>query len=253
VTIRETGEVTVVADGAVLGWFLAGEWVSDSDRVQLGGDEVYQIFDLEGAAGERQAGEIVRYCGDLGEEFDDQGVQFEPEVSGIAVWAPWTVEAGKLELASPTPEIIAAGEAVLADHGLGDTMPRFAQVFLTDLDHDGVEEVLAVLERNPGEFPAPGDHGLVILIEGGEDDARVAVLIEDVVTADQLSESPDTFDNWFLTATAFRVTAVADVNGDGLDEVHVAYGAYESWGSILYEWQPSSREFSAVLDSGCGL
>lgn len=239
-TVAPRGAAVVLNDGWVLGWWENGHWHADPAYKGLVGGESYQVF----AISEPKSRAIGSAPGVACEFSVDHGlhVAFAEGGDGIAVFAPWSAVAGTIEEIEPEPAHTAAAVALLAERGVDDPDPTFDQLFRTDLDRDGMPEVLAVIGRNAGMLPPTiGDYSMSFVMSGN----RVSVVTESVVTQIGPGDPP------FYVAAQVFFDGVVDVNGDGVDEVAMSGGEWESWWAGLYEWDGGA--LNMVLVQGCGI
>jgi len=247
-TAAPLAPVAVLSNGVLLGWWADDGWQNDADSAPLAEGDEYRIFSISESEAQSVAGPPLTHC-----EFvmDGSGyaVPLEPLADGLGVSAHARASAGLAESIEPGPEHLSVAHAVLTERGADHEGPVFAQLIRTDLDRDGSAEVLGVLERGAGSFPSLGDYGVAVVMFEGMPGLAPIVLAEHVV-----NELPDDgIDDWFYTATVFRFDAVADVNGDGVDEVAMSSSGYEWWGTELYEWRDERDGFASVLATGCGV
>jgi FG-GAP repeat len=116
----------------------------------------------------------------------------------------------------------------------------------SDLDGDGAAEVVVVAERltDPNQPPAVGDYSVAFLrrsVGGG---------VETTVLDSSVAQAVDPPGFPFLSY--LRLSAVADLNGDGRTELLLGAREYESAWTRAYELEADGNVV-AVLDVGCGL
>lgn len=117
-----------------------------------------------------------------------------------------------------------AARDVLADLGVNEDDPNVVQAVRADLDDDGSDEVLVVVENITRLLgPPAGDYSIVFLRKVVDGAITTTVLEGRVTQADEQS------------VDQLRVDAVADVNGDGRMEIvtHILY--YEGAGQRVIE------------------
>lgn len=166
-------------------------------------------------------------------------------VSGIAVAGVADPRPRPVEVLDPAnPDYREAARAVVADMGVDDPDPTVGQVVRADVDGDGVAEVVVVAERlSDGGLPGEaGEYSVVFLrrVRGGA--------VQNVVLADSIAGTgPDQTQ----AVDAYRVGALADLNGDGRMEVVVHYRYYEGSGTTVFDLGDDGNVLP-VLQTGCG-
>lgn len=235
-------------DGTLLGWWSDNGWQSDPDFAVLDDGDEYRIFSLSEPEVQSVAGPPLVHCDTVVDAGTGYDVPLTPPALGLGVSAHAPIRAGAAEAVEPERVHVDAAHTVLEEREIDHEDPSFAQLIRADLDRDGNAEFLAVLERGAGSFPTLGDYGIVMIMFEGN--PKPLVLAEHVVS--ELSADGG-IDDWFYTATVFRFDAVADVNGDGVDEIALSSGGYEWWGTELYEWRDERDGFASVLANGCGV
>jgi len=119
---------------------------------------------------------------------------------------------------------------------------RPPQVLRTDLEGDGVNEVIVVAEEvTPGFLMEVGDYSILFLRKVVRGDVQTAVLEETVV----LSE-----DDQF--AGSHIVGTVADLNGDSKMEIVTNSAYFEGFGVNVWEYVNDDIGPSIALQTGCG-
>jgi hypothetical protein len=238
--------VIVSADG-VLGWWDGSRFVRWQDgEVPLSGGEEYVVVGLGGSSTATGSAPHPG-CGITQPEpllVDIPGLDasavLQPSpvaVTGVADPSPRATEA-----IGAGPYVAAAVEA-LAEAGIADPSPQLAQVLRTDLEGDGSEEVLIVVERlsDPEHlFAQPGDYSVLLLRQVVD-----GVVVTSHLSVSRAAESGDPY------IVVNRVAAVADLNGDGTMEVVTRHRYYEGASSAVSVVDPAGGA-SEVLAVGCG-
>ncbi len=235
----------IVSAAGLIGYFMDGHWVpSDLERPVEGG-EIYQVIDLEGLVGE-SVGDEITVCEPAGTplvELDPPLLVTSEEPSEIAVananWnlTPRPVGAG----ASPPADLIAEGVAFIEDRGLADPNPNVAQYLTFDLEGDGTDEELLILNRLPEGLIGNADAYSLVLMRK-QLDIEPATLI--------VAYSQGVADNPYVVS--YFVSAVADLNGDDKMELVVDSHYYEGNGTSIFEYRDDDLGLLEVLASGCG-
>jgi hypothetical protein len=132
---------------------------------------------------------------------------------------------------------------ILADRGLDVDRPVIKQLIRTDLDGDGVNEVLVVAEEvTPGFLLEPGDYSIVLMRKVIDGEVRTAVLDETIVLDE---DGPGEFGG------AHTIGTVADLNGDQRMEIVTNSAFFEGFGMSMWEYVDDVGPVLA-LQSGCG-
>jgi hypothetical protein len=167
---------------------------------------------------------------------------------GIAVSADGDVTPHDVELFDTPPAVYVSIVAeFLAARDVIDPEPDLLQVIRTDLEGDGVDEILIAAQRNTsGTFThANGDYSVLLLRKIVQGNVETAVI--DAYFAEDLVEPPP-----FPTFIWKRLSAVADLNGDGKMEIVFESGYYEGSSTILVEYANDDLGPINVLSAGCG-
>jgi hypothetical protein len=240
----------IVGRYGVLGWWDGRAWVSadDGGPVPAVGGEEYQLVRLDEA--------IVRAVGSAPEPgcespgggvfitADDEpdGPNQWPRARRIAIAGVDNPRPRPVEVLDPASDVYRqAVRDVLPGLGIEDPDPDVVQVVRADLDGDGVAEVLVVAERlaaGQGLVADPGDYSIVLLRRAGGDSAVVTtIVVQSIADAPHVEVS--------------RVSAVADLNGDGRMEVVLDGYDYEGTGTSAYELG-ADGQLRLVFGAGCG-
>jgi hypothetical protein len=240
-------EPVITTDFGALGWWTGSGWARAEEfgALPVVGGEDYQVASVVGS-GILIGGPQELVCEPLdilGVLFDEDGDQLGewPGPYGVAISAPWETQPHLFEAVTPDATHRSHARDLLASRGLVVANPVIKQVFRTDLEGDGVNEVLIVAEDiQGGYFPNEGDYSLAFLrkVVGGS--VETAILGESVMTDD--SSFP----------TAFSIGAVADLSGDGKMEIVVSAAYYEGLGVEVWEYLDDDIGPTPVLSVGCG-
>lgn len=166
--------------------------------------------------------------------------------SAIAVAGAWEIQPRPTQqVGMQIDEYRQIGATFADDLGVDGTLGKVVQVVRTDLDGDGMEEVLVAFEHAEESIRgAPGDYSLVYLrvphIDGSVDDSVIFSSFVD----------PDLPDDELPFINMARVLGVADLNGDGRMEVALHTWYYEGAGVTAYEYDGAG--LTQVMGNGCG-
>jgi hypothetical protein len=165
--------------------------------------------------------------------------------SGIGVVGDWQIQPRPAnQLGLLIDEYRQIGATFADDLGVDGTTGKVVQVVRSDLDGDGMEEVLVAFEHFESPFGAPGDFSIVYLrapqIAGPVIDT---VIFSSFVPAEIPEEQLPFID-------LARVLGVADLNGDGRMEVALRTWYHEGAGVTVFEFDGDGA--TAVMDNGCG-
>jgi len=238
----------IVTDFGALGWWNGTDWLdaeSEGSLPVLGGED-YQTIVVD-SVGMTTAGPQTIVCDPL----ELIGVQLaEPDLLGafpgpygVAISAPFELQPyfyDDGETDDGTYAGLASG--LLSSRGLDVEEPVIKQIVQTDLEGDGINEVLAVAEEvTPGFLLQPGDYSLLFMRKVIEGEVQTAVLEETVVLEE---------DDRFLGAHS--VGTVADLNGDGKMEIVSNAAFFEGFNVAVWEYVDDDLGMVLRLERGCG-
>ncbi len=165
----------------------------------------------------------------------------------LAVTADWDIQPRPVRAVGlDDPEYQQLGESlVTASDEIDPTRGDVVQVVRADLDGDGVEEVLFAFEHYTAPdtgFATPGDFSILVARYPKADGS-----VADDLVFEHLVQSPVEYP----ALDRARVTAIADVNGDGAMEVAIGVTQWENATVTLYEFRDGTLH--QVMSSGCGV
>ncbi len=217
----------------------------DASRAIVGG-EAYRFYDLQGHQGAGVGGPPQD-----GEEPCDWMVStnVQPLPGGdrnvVGVGGAWNAMPARLEIASTTQQVyIDAVADLLRANGIAKPDVVLTQVLRTDLNGDGVDEVLISSERSSGEWGitvSAGDYSVVMLRQ----------LIDGEVVTTVLDSAMHIQDDEFAIHYSLAVLGVLDLDGDGDMEIVTSSIYYEGAFYNVIDVGANGAEF--VLGCGCGL
>jgi hypothetical protein len=162
----------------------------------------------------------------------------------IGSGGPWGAYPRVVRSQSTTqPVYLDAVAAVLKENGIANPRVRITQLLRVDLDGDGMTEVVLTASSHvDGVLPSAeaGDYSLVLLRKVINGQVQTTILDGDFYT--------DAVD--FAAPNDFKVTAIADLNGDGNMDIAVHGEYYEGAWTSIYEVKGSTVK--EVLLEGCG-
>jgi hypothetical protein len=235
----------VAGSTCLLGWW-DGDWQSEGEPPVLGGEE-YQIVRLDEPVTTSIGTEPRPWC----EPLELENIEFEPVLPGewldldaIAVQTTGDVRPYSVEiLPNSIPAYIDATAELLAAYVPPDPVINLTQVIRTDLEGDGVDEVIVAASSMP-EDPldtVEGNYSIVYLRKLVDGDVQTAILGRFV------AEEPGPF-NW----VRYELSAVADLNGDGRMEIVIGGPVWEGSFLSAYEYMNDDLGPVEVLSCGCG-
>lgn len=227
--------------GQLFGATAGSRWLSGEEAVQyLGSGESYRLYSLTSFWGQQPGGPPEPPQ----ETCSNPTVRIEavPESRRdiTAVGADWdalprlpAVEDGR----QPAYRQAVAGR--LRAHGISEQEVNITEVLRIDLDGDGTEETLisASQRRGLGTSAKVGDYAMLLISKAIKDRVEIIPLEEEYYPAGCIME---------CAPAEYHVTAVLDVNGDGLMEIIVGFDYYEGKGKAIYTLeanQPHKRLF----------
>lgn len=236
----------VVSRFGVMGYWDGSSWidVAGPGDVPVESGAEYQVVLLDQPL-TTAAGGTVTFCEPAGSAL----MAFDPPLPGdsqgpgaVAIVAPWDVRPSGVEVGTqPTSEHQQAVIEVLESNGIDDADPPVTQFVLTDLEEDGIEEVVMVVKRVPDDlFGSANDYSLVILRKQIEGEWQTAILELHTGSAD----------NPYILSHS--IAALADLNGDGKMEIVIDAAYYEGAGTVAYEYVNDDLGPVVALAGGCG-
>lgn len=241
-------EPLVTVGFGALGWWDGSEWVDAEAEGELPvtGGEDYQTIRLD-EVGMTTGGPQTVVCeplGLVGVELADPGLLGEfPGPLGVAISAPWTLQPHLLEEIADDGSYAGFAADLLSSRGLDVASPVIKQLFRTDLEGDGVNEVLVVAEDVPANFlMEPGDYSIAFMRKVVQGEVQTAVIHETVA-----QDEEDTF------AGGHSFGGVADLNNDGKMELIAGSAFFEGFTVTIWEYVNDDLGPVPVLDIGCGV
>ena len=168
-----------------------------------------------------------------------------PYTYPIAISSNWDLTPHDVESLNLESEIYKGfASEVLADLEIIDPDPNLITLIRTDLEGDGIDEVIIGAERISGSLisPSPGDYSILFMrkIVGG--DVTQQLIAGDVYVGEMS----------YGMLSSYRLIAVADLNGDNRMEVTAQYGYYEGSSTHVLEYINDIEGLQEVLVVGCG-
>jgi hypothetical protein len=247
-TLPEPSEFALVAtsDG-IAGWWDGARWVQLEDG---GAAPAFdgKRFTIVGIGVDRT--EALAAPG-APSEFCHPGTAIEldgldpPEVGSfppIAVFGVADPLPRPVSLQEPSAEDVTAARDIVASRGIEDLDPTISQVVRADLEGDGTDETLLVVERFDDYYGDQGDYSIVALRKVVDGEMTTSVLHESIV------ELPGGFEPIGVS----RVSAVADLNGDGSLEVALFGRYYEGSATSVMSIDAAGHP-TPILHAECGL
>lgn len=238
----------------ILGWWDGSDWrsLADGEPPAAEGD-LYQVLLIGEETAQVLGGEVTGGCEFIeGSRAVDLGIEIDtwPQPTPIAVSSDADLVPHAVELLTPPPAVYTSIVSdLLATRGVIDPDPPLVQVIRTDLEGDGVDEVLIAAERNATGVLNPaavGDYSLLILRK------IVDVEVQTAIIASYIVEEP-VVEGSIIALDTLRFTAVADFNGDGKMEIAYTNQYYEGSSTHLVEYVNDDLGPVEVLAVGCGV
>lgn len=240
-------EPLIVTGFGALGWWNGSDWTmaEDAGALPVIGGEDYQVARI-GLQAITTAGPQTLVCEPLdiiGVEVDNVELLGEwPGPYGVAISAPWELQPHLFEPVTDDGTYSAFAAELLSSRGLDVASPAIKQLFRTDLEGDGVNEVLVLAEDvNPSLIMDEGDYSVVFLRKVVQGEVQTAVLGATVVQAG---------DSQF--GASYTVGAVADLSGDGKMEIVLDSAFFEGLSVEIVEYVNDDLGTLTQLQVGCG-
>lgn len=242
-----TGVGVSTSSDCVLGWW-DGAWNSTGDGAGPPPVDPGDALELAMLDGTSSAAAVELF------PFDDIGspawsLLIDPEQSdGVAISGTWDAVPHLVELSSASQQVYLDQAALLlSQRGYPGVPIELAQVIRTDLEGDGVNEVI-VSARHPGAPTYDRDVGvfsLVFLRRVIEGDVQTAILHFSVFAEEDVGQA--------TSAEHAVVSAVADLNGDGTMEIAIDGSGYEWYWSEAFEYVDDDLGPVSVMLCGGGV
>lgn len=250
-----TGTALVVGPDSVAGWWDGEAWQQadgPAEQIPAEGGARYHLIRLDEPIETALGGEPGPGCetNPGTSRIEIPGVERDllaeqpPRIAvsdSVPEPRPRRVEPGDVQ----APGYREAAAELLADRGINDPEPAIVQATRVDLEGDGSVEVVVVAERLADPlrlFAQVGDYSLVFVYRNGDAGPSTEVVLESI-PQDQPGVVP------FIMS--HRLSAAADLNGDGLMELAVSLRYYEGAAVLFFALQPDGS-LDQILHSTCG-
>lgn len=240
------GPLVTTGFGA-LGWWDGSGWLDAAAEGELPveGGEDYQVTILDELS-RTTAGPQTTVCDPLeliGVELADPDLLGSyPGAYGVAISAPWTLQPHLFEMMSDDGTYSGFASELLAARGMDVAEPTIKQLFRTDLEGDGVNEVLIVAEQvSPGLLLEPGDYSIAFMRKVVDGNVQTVIVEETLV-----------FDEGGRFDGAHGFGGAADLNDDGKMELIVNSAFFEGFAVGIWEYMNDDLGLVQVLLTGCG-
>lgn len=242
------GQPLVIARMGAVGWWDGSQWVDAQDEGSLPvvGGENYQVarIGIEAVVlGEAPTTLCEPFVNNLGINIDQPDLLGEwPGPAGVAISAPWDLQPHLFQAFGDDGTYAAVASQLLANRGLNVPNPVIKQLFRTDLEGDGINEILVVAEDlTNGYLTTNGDYSIAFLQKVVQGEVATAILGSSVIT--------DANNQYFI---GFTIGAVADLNGDSKMEMVLDSADFEGFGVGVWEYANDDLGPILVFETGCG-
>lgn len=233
--------------GYLLGVYNNNEFLIDTiASSMLNGNEQYEVYDLNG--------HLASVFGSTSETFPpceetyylSFDTLFENAVGcAIALRAPHNAYPSKIEsFPVNNPSAIAIVKQWLSDSGFVNPEVKISQVIATDLDGDGIDEMLISATHYQDEYVSSanaGNYSIVLIQKIVDGKSLIIPVIYDLYIVETNYIAPMTY----------SIGGIIDVEGDGKYEFVIQWQYYEGAGVNLLRVNKNEVEF--LLGSGCGV
>lgn len=237
----------VTTDFGALGWWDGSAWLDAAAEGELPieGGEDYQVSVLD-RLGRTTGGPQTTVCDPLeliGVELEDpELLGTYPGPYGVAISAPWDLQPHLFEEIPDDGTYAQFASELLSARGMEVAEPAIKQLFRTDLEGDGVNEVLVVAEQvSPGLLLEPGDYSIAFMRKVVDGNVQTVIIEETLVFGEQ-----ERF------AGAHSIGGAADLSGDGKMELIVDSAYFEGFAVGVWEYMNDDLGLVQVLLTGCG-
>jgi peptidoglycan hydrolase-like protein with peptidoglycan-binding domain len=233
----------IIVGETLLGGWQAGAWIDAATTASwLGGGEIYQLYGLTGslgsAVGSRPQSPILAVC-------PIYWLKVHPaaDIARVGVAGNWNAQPRPVqELSTTVPTYRQAVAALLRSQGIDQPDVRLVKVVRTDLEGDGVDEVLIAATRHAQGWTAvkAGDYSLVVLRK----------VVHNSVQTIPIACVFYTQDRPFGEIAEHALLGILDLNGDGTMEIVVDSAHFESSSTTVSE--VIGNQVHTVLNMACG-
>jgi len=240
------GPLVTTGFGA-LGWWDGSAWLDAAVEGELPveGGEDYQVTVLDEVS-RTTGGPQTTVCDPLdliGVELEDPQLLGDyPGAYGVAISAPWILQPHLFEAMTDDGTYSGFASELLAVRGVEVAEPTIKQLLRTDLEGDGVNEVLIVAEQvSQGLLLEPGDYSIAFMRKVVDGNVQTVIIEETLV-----------FDEGGRFGGAHGFGGAADLNGDGRMELIVNSAYFEGFEVAVWEYLNDDLGLVQVLLTGCG-
>lgn len=243
----------VVSSRGILGWW-DGAWIETTTPESVPGEPgtEFSLVGLDGVEGSVVGGDPVPGCdpipGHLTMELTPNPFSdFDAFSPGpVAVSASWNLTPYPVTALATDSEVYSViVTEFLASRGITDPNPVITQLYRTDLEGDGADEVVIVADNHNGEFFQEDSYSFVLVRKVVDVEVQTAVLHDSFV-------NPDRVEGEIPFSVTAQVAAFVDLNGDGTTEIVVDSAYYEGAGTEVWDYINDDLGFVSVLSTGCG-
>lgn len=213
------------------------------------GPRDWWVADLEGVYGDNRGGApVTAECGCLEAPIVPLVPQLQIEGPAAAANLPLRLPAGQELLSTESPAYLQAAKEELADRSISRAPVRLTHVLRTDIEGDGVDEVLLAGAWNPFVAEATPETGYYSFL-------LLRRLVDGVVETSELQAwwdpaPPAVFMPLEAGPAAIVPVALFDADGDGTMELVVASRGHEFLAYYLYRLE--GGKMTEIASCGCG-
>lgn len=244
--------------GGLIGGSLDGKWIDASTAAKrVKKRDVFNWYLLNGTSISGipiKEVEVAEPCEDFySATFDtaSMGLDYGDRPEGIALgaalnWDPTPRDPVALSDSAAKATYSKVVLGILRKNGLTKTVPKNIRAWRIDLDGDGVEEVI-LQSQTWGESIQPsakaGNYSIIVLrkIVAGK-------VVDQIIASDYVKKNVE-----FGAPSRYRLSSIADLNGDGKMEFIIFGEYYEGGGSQAYEMKGNKAVEIKELQAACGV
>jgi len=234
----------IIVGETLLGSWIAGAWIDAATTASwLSGGERYQLFDLTGPLGTAVGGRPVPPSTPICPMYSVILRPAPADVPRLGVAGNWNAQPRPVqELSTAEPTYRQAVADLLRAQGIHQPDVRLIKVARTDLEGDGVDEVLIAATRHEQGWTGvkAGDYSLVVLRK----------VIHNMVQTIPIATVFYPQDRPFGDIAEYTLTGVLDLNGDGTMEIVVDGSYFESVSTTVFE--AIGNQVQSELNVYCG-